>query len=118
MVVAFVEKPDKLVNFVSGLLAESPYRLKQFLGGIVCGQIERLLRLLRGRRSCAIIGVSLGHGFRLRWLGLEPGRKIAVFPSACFYGSINNGEVNSGSIKKTRAPSYRWSRSGDSHSTS
>jgi len=47
MVVALVEKPDKPVDLVSGLLAESPYRLKHFLGGNVGRQIERILGALR-----------------------------------------------------------------------
>jgi hypothetical protein len=35
----------------------------------------------------AMHAVSLGHENASSWLGLEPGRKLAPFPSACIYGT-------------------------------
>jgi hypothetical protein len=49
--------------------------------------------------------VSLGHfGFAPLWLGLEPGRKIAPFPSACFRGTTDSMAKQTVQPKKRRGP--------------
>src|SRR5438094_86318 len=68
MIVRLIQKPDKPVNFVSGVLAELADRSEELLRRDAGWKVKRALGLLSGRRGRAIVGISLGHGHSLAWV--------------------------------------------------